>query len=157
MDIELLRANLVRTLVPLVVGALVSMLPFLAGNEGVSTLIGFAVSAAYYAFFRIAETRYPWLGVFLGKKMAHGAPLTARAPLSSASSAAAHTPGSTALEDLAEVILAGPGEPPGVVVGGQPLPGVEAVRWTARAGEPTLLTIELRGVPMQMSSAHRST
>ncbi len=67
MDAELLRANLVRTLVPLIVGALASV-PLLSGTAKFAPMIGFAVSAAYYAVFRVAETKYPALGVFLGKR-----------------------------------------------------------------------------------------
>jgi hypothetical protein len=148
---ELLRANLVRTFVPLVVGAVVSVLPFLAGNAGISTLIGFAFSAVYYAFFRIAETRYPWLGAFLGKTMNHKAQADTRLSVTPNTPTKVDATDPPSVAGTIEVVLASPGQALGIRVGGQPLPAVESMSWTAKRGESTILTIELRDAPIQFS------
>lgn len=130
MDAELLRANLVRTLVPLIVGALASLLPALQGHDQLSTLVGFAVSALYYAGFRIAETRYPWVGVFLGKRMVRGGQTPAKGnarPVKAPTPLLGAVPG--------EVIMR---------VGGVDVPGVESLTWSSEEGQPPMLTLRIR-------------
>lgn len=143
MDIELLRANLVRTIVPLIVGALVSLLPALQGHDQLSTLIGFGVSAGYYAVFRIAETRYPWVGLFLGKRMVAGsrtpADVRGRPVKVSSSPLGASAPGvGGALR---------------IRVDGTEIEGVESFTWNSEPGQPPSLTLRLRDPQVEFSSS----
>ncbi|MCW2847147.1 MAG: hypothetical protein JWR90_1121 [Marmoricola sp.] len=137
MELEMLRANLVRTVVPLIVGLLVSLIPGLPGQDQIATFIGFGVSAAYYTVFRIAETKYPRLGLFLGQKMPK----------------AAHAPAGPA--DVAMLASAGPATPHGkvsVTIGGAVLPGVETFTWSAEGDSPTL-TLRLRDPQVEFTTA----
>lgn len=146
MDLDLLRANLVRTMVPLLVGALTSLLPVLKGREDVATLVGFAVSAVYYATFRIAETRYPWLGVFLGKRMVRGAPagspsgrpgvVPPGAARSSGFAVGSRTDAEHLEVDCTDGTVA-------VTLGGRPLRGVDSVSWTTSPGGTPRVTLVL--------------
>ncbi len=121
---ELLRANLLRTLVPIVVGAVVTVLPgTLGSNEQLPVLVGFGVSYVYYAVFRVAETRYPRLGLFLGKTMpSHRSPTAAAPPVTGQ-------------------VVAGQGLD--VRVGGVRLPAVESVAWHQRPGGTPLLRVAM--------------
>jgi hypothetical protein len=141
MDAELLRANLVRTLVPLIVGALASV-PLLSGTAKFAPLIGFAVSAAYYAVFRIAETKYPALGVFLGKK--------ARKDTRFSSAADTHrTDGPSArnapLVDEASDTVS-------LKVDGVDVLGIESLTWEAGADGTPMLTLRILDPQVQFVS-----
>jgi hypothetical protein len=135
MDLELLRANLVRTLVPLIVGALCSLLPGLKDQGALTTTLGFAISALYYAVFRIAETRYPWLGFFLGKRMVQPGTATAATAGRPAASLGKH-----------QVLK----------LSGVEIPGVESVTWSSTSGQPTTLTLTIRDADVELSSRPRS-
>jgi len=141
-ELELLRANLIRTLVPLLVGAVFSLLPFLRGRNEIVVLAGFAVSAIYYAVFRVAETRYPWLGIFLGKRMTRGVltdPVAEQDPGNRGLSPAPPLePG-----EAVRVRKGDDGRSVEVNVGGHWLSRVESVVWTSRVGERPLLTIRV--------------
>ncbi len=64
--------SLIRTYVPIVVGALVSWLITLGIEVDSTTQAGLVtgltgvVTAAYYTIVRLLETRIPWIGVLLG-------------------------------------------------------------------------------------------
>lgn len=165
MDMELLRANLVRTLVPIIVGALASMLPILSGFDEVATLIGFGVSAAYYAVFRIAETRYPWLGAFLGQRMIHDPTFangankvpSARAPIgvpsANALAFAAAANGTTSPEATVEVLTPDSASAAAVSLDGHRLAGVTSVAWTPHPDGSTLLNLRLKGADVTIGIA----
>jgi len=64
--------SLIRTYVPVVVGAFVSWLLTLgieidaAAQTGLVTGLTAVVTAAYYTIVRLLEKRWPWFGVLLG-------------------------------------------------------------------------------------------
>lgn len=63
--------SMIRTAVPLVVGAILAWLAARGldlGSAGTALIpvITAAITAAYYGVVRIAESRWPWLGVLLG-------------------------------------------------------------------------------------------
>ncbi|HLR95689.1 MAG TPA: hypothetical protein VK053_14280 [Jiangellaceae bacterium] len=66
--------SLIRTYVPIVVGALASWLLTLGVEVDAEAQAGLVVAmtgvlqAIYYAAARWAETRWPWLGVLLGSR-----------------------------------------------------------------------------------------
>lgn len=131
MELELLRANLVRTLVPVLVGALATAVPLFidkSNQAAVYPLIAAAVTYVYYAFIRIGETKYPQLGRLLGRTRPD--PLATR-------TAAAGQPGP-------QVALDGSGRPVAVRLGGVVVEGVESVELTSGHGQPTLLTLRIR-------------
>jgi hypothetical protein len=141
MDAELLRANLVRTLVPLIVGALASV-PLLSGTAKFAPLIGFAVSAAYYAVFRIAETKYPALGVFLGKKARKDTRFSSH-PDVRREKAAAHQHAPLADEVSDTVSLK---------VDGVDVLGIESLTWEAGADGTPMLTLRILDPQVQFVS-----
>jgi hypothetical protein len=167
-DLELLRANLVRTLVPIIVGALVSVLPVLDRYDQVAALVGFAVSAVYYAVFRIAETRYPWLGVFLGKRMVHDtAPAngTEHGPDTASSIAELpdHAKGAadggangTTFAAIVEVRTTNADRAAAVSLDGQSLAGVTCVSWAPHPDGSTLLTLRLKDADLTLTSTSPS-
>lgn len=68
-----LATSFIRTLVPMIVGAIVS---FLASKSitldataaaNLATFIGLAVSGLYYIIVRIVELKFPQFGILLGK------------------------------------------------------------------------------------------
>ena len=66
--------SLIRTYVPIGVGAVLSWLLTLgitvddSAQAGLIAGITAVVTASYYALVRLAELRFPWLGVLLGTK-----------------------------------------------------------------------------------------
>ncbi|MDM4721170.1 hypothetical protein QTQ03_16760 [Micromonospora sp. WMMA1363] len=77
--------SLIRTAVPVAVGALLAWLASRAGivlDEGSSTALTAGVVAAavavYYALVRALESRWPWFGVLLGKPAAPSYEVTSR-------------------------------------------------------------------------------
>jgi hypothetical protein len=141
MDAELLRANLVRTLVPLIVGALASV-PLLSGTAKFAPLIGFAVSAAYYAVFRIAETKYPALGVFLGKRARKDTRFSAHSDAHRPRDAAQqHAP---LADDASDTVS--------LKVDGVDVLGIESLTWEAGADGTPMLTLRILDPQVQFLS-----
>lgn len=65
-------ASLIRTVVPVIVGAVITWLAGIglnldvAGQEGLALTLTVIFTAAYYFVVRFIEERVPWVGVFLG-------------------------------------------------------------------------------------------
>lgn len=65
-------ASLIRTLVPMIVGAILSWLAQIgldidaAGSAGLSTFLTLLFSGAYYALARVVEVHVPQVGWLLG-------------------------------------------------------------------------------------------
>lgn len=68
-----LLASLIRTWVPIGVGALISWLVTLgievdpATESGLIVGLTGLITAGYYTLVRLLEKKYPWVGVLLGK------------------------------------------------------------------------------------------
>lgn len=65
-------ASLIRTIVPIIVGAVLSWLALVgldvdpAGSAGLSTFLTALLTGGYYALVRLVETRVPQVGWLLG-------------------------------------------------------------------------------------------
>ena len=60
-----------RTITPIIVGYVVALLIKLGFNvtsSGVTTILGPAIASVYYVVVRALETKFPFLGVFLGTR-----------------------------------------------------------------------------------------
>jgi hypothetical protein len=127
--------------VPLIVGALASV-PLLSGTAKFAPLIGFAVSAAYYAVFRIAETKYPALGVFLGKKARKDTRFTSSTGVHRTKAAAAsHAPLADEVSDTVSL-----------KVDGVDVLGIESLTWEAGADGTPMLTLRILDPQVQFVS-----
>ena len=80
MELEVLRANLLHTLVPVLVGAVATAVPLLGTPAAIYPLTAAAVTYVFYAVIRIAETKYPQFGRLHGRKRVDTGAATAGQP-----------------------------------------------------------------------------